>query len=123
MDKFIFIADQMAAIDVPYELMEWTATVKYPYFVGEFTEVPVTTGDGLEESTLLLTGFHRGSYLDLEKIKEKIKHHFHPRHGRHGSTKHGQIVAFYDGSLYLPTGEAGLKKIQINITIKEWRND
>ena len=121
MDKLKFINEQMAVLGIPYEFGTWTSAVTYPYFVGEVTEEPVTTEDGLEESTIILTGFHRGDYIELERAKEAIKKHFHPVHGLHGWTRSGSIVAFYDGAFYVPTGEADLKKIQINLQLKEWK--
>ena len=122
MDKLKFINEQMTAIAVPYEFGQWSSAVKYPYFVGEITEEPTMTEDGLEESTMLLTGFHRGNLIDLETIKERIKSHFSPIYGLRGQTDSGSSIAvFFDGSFYVPTGEADLKKIQINIKIKEWK--
>lgn len=122
MEKLKFINDQMTAIVVPYEFMQWTSEVKYPYFVGEITEEPTMTEDGLEESTMLLTGFSRGKFIDLETVKEKIKSHFSPIYGLTGQTDSGSAIAvFFDGSFYIPTGEADLKKIQINLKIKLWK--
>lgn len=121
MDKLKFINKQMEIIGVPYEFMRWNQPEFYPYFTGEITEEPVTTEDGLEESTLLLTGFHRGSYLELEEIKETIKRRFDPIVGCRAWTENGAIIAFYDGSFTVPTEDASLKKIQINIKIKEWK--
>ena len=72
MDKLGFISEQMAVIAVPYKFGEWTSAVEYPYFVGEITEEPLTTEDGAEESTLILTGWNRGKYIDLETAKKKI---------------------------------------------------
>lgn len=121
MNKLGFIAEQLGKISVPYEFGEWTARIVYPYFTGEITEEPVTTESGLEESTMILNGFHRGKYIDLEMVKEKIKAHFHPVHGLSGWTDDGAIVVFYDGSFSVPTGEQDLKRIQINLKIKEWK--
>lgn len=121
MNKLGFINEQMGVIKVPYEFMEWTSEVKYPYFTGEITEEPVTVESGLEESTMILNGFSRGDFLSLETAKEKIKAHFHPIHGLHGQTDNGAIVVFFDGAFYIPTGEADLKRIQINLKIKEWK--
>ena len=121
MEKLKFISEQLEAIGVPYEFGQWSSEVVYPYFVGEITEEPTTTEDGLESSTMLLTGFTRGEYLELETIKEKIKRHFHPAHGLRGWVGETAIVVFFDGSFYVPTGEADLKRIQINLQIKEWK--
>lgn len=121
MDKLKFIKEQMDILAIPYEFGMWTSEVVYPYFVGEITEEPVTTEDGLEESTLILTGFHRGQYIDIETAKNKIKAHFNPITGLCAKTDSGSIAVFFDGSFYVPSGEAELKKIQINLKIKEWK--
>lgn len=121
MEKLGYINEQMNILSVPYEFGQWTSKVSYPYFVGEITEEPITTEDGFEQSTLLLTGFHRGTFEDLLTVKEKIKKHFDPIDGLRGSTQSGAIAVFYDGFFFVPTGEADLKKIQINLTIKEWK--
>ena len=121
MDKLKFISEQMDILAVPYEFGEWASDIKYPYFVGEITEEEPTTEDGLEQSTMLLNGFCRGKYIDLETIKEKIKSHFSPIYGLSGQTDSGAIVVFYAGAFYVPTGEDDLKRIQINLQIKEWK--
>lgn len=121
MDKLKFIKEQMDMIHVPYEFGEWTSPVVYPYTVGEITEEPIVTEDGLEESTLLLTVFHRGKYIDMETVKATIKKHFDPIFGLRATTDSGAIAVFYDGAFYIPTGEADLKRMQINIKIKEWK--
>lgn len=121
MDKLKFIKEQMDMISVPYEFGEWTSPVVYPYTVGEITEEPIVTEDGLEESTLLLTVFHRGKYIDMETVKETIKKHFDPRFGLRAVTDSGSIAVFFDGAFYIPTGEADLKRMQINLKIKEWK--
>lgn len=123
MNKHGFIGEQMGVIEVPYELGEWTSKVVYPYFTGEIIEDPPNTEDGAEESTLILNGFSRGKYIDLEAAKEKIKKHFHPIHGLRGNTDSGSIAVFFDGAFPVQTGEAGLKRIQINLKIKEWKGD
>ena len=122
MEKLEFINDQMESIGVPYEFGLWTSENKELYFVGEITEEPTSTEDGLEQSTMLLTGFTRGKYSDLETAKKKIKDHFPAFYGLRGQTGSGSSIAvFFDGSFYIPTGEADLKKIQINLKIKEWK--
>ena len=122
MEQLKFIKEQMEAIAVPYEFMQWTSEVKYPYFVGELTEEPASTEDGRESSTMLLTGFSRGKYVDMEIIKEKIKSHFSPVYGLRGQTESGATIAvFYDNAFYVPTGEADLKKLQINLKIFLWK--
>ncbi len=93
----------------------------YPYFVGEYMETESTTEDGLQESTFILTGFSRDSWEALEEAKEKIEKHF-SLSGRVGITSSGSAVAiFYAHSLIVPTSDAEIKSIQINLSIKEWK--
>lgn len=117
------IHEELARIGVPYEFMRWTSKVSYPYFVGEISETEPMTGDGLREHTLLLDGFTRSNYIDLETIKEKIEKHFHPIYGLRRQTDSGYAVFFYAGAFYVPTGEADLKRIQVTLKIKEWKVD
>lgn len=123
MNKLGFISEQLDAIAIPYEFDEWKSAVKGRYFTGEITEEPAITEDGAEQSTLILNGFHRGKIIVLERDKETIKKHFHPIYGCRGKTDSGAIAVFYDGALYVPSGEADLKRIQINLKIKEWKGD
>ena len=117
-----FINEQMSAIDIPYEFGEWTSEIKHPYFVGEITENEPITEDGKEEYSLILTGFNRGKYLELEEAKEKIKKHFNPIFGLRAATEEGEtITAFYTGAFSIPSGEADLTKIQINLKILLWK--
>ena len=121
MDKLKFINEQMDLISVPYEFGEWSSRIVYPYGIGEITEDPITTEDGAEQSTLLLTFFNRGKMIDLLSIKERIKSHFPPIYGLRGQTDSGSIAVFFDGFFPIPSGEAELKKIQINLKIYEWK--
>lgn len=122
MEKLKFINEQLTEIGIPYEFGEWTAEVQYPYFVGDLTEIESMTEDGSEQSTLILTGTHRGSYLDLETIKDKIKKHFPAVGGLRAQLDGGAIAVYYGGAFYVPTGEADLKRMQINLEITEWRS-
>lgn len=107
---------------VPYEFMEWTSAVTYPYWIGELSEVPITTEDGYKESTVILTGTTKGTWMELEQTRNEIEKRFHPISGLHKSTADGVVAFFYENSFRVPTGEADLKRIQINLNVKEWRN-
>lgn len=106
---------------IPYEFMRYTKAVEGEYWVGEYTETPSINEDGYEESTLLLTGTTRGSWLDLEESKDKIKHLFPTVGGYRVMTPAGALCVFYDNALPVPTGEAELKRMQINLHIKQWK--
>lgn len=123
MDILKFINEQLSALGIPFEFGEWTSDIKYPYFVGEITEDEPMTEDGAEEATFILTGFHRGKYIDLEECKAKIRKHFDPIHGLRAKTDSGAIAVFFAGAFNVPTGEADLKRIQINLNVKTWKGE
>jgi len=115
------ISDAMKSLKINYAFMEWKGKVTYPYFVGEYTENPPTNEDGMQETTFLITGFSRESWEALENTKEKIKSYFDKVGGKTVMADNGSAVAvFYLNSLVVPTGDSELKKIQINLSIKEW---
>lgn len=117
-----FIADQLALLGVPYSFMTWnTNPVPNPYFVGEYSEAEPFTEDGLQESTFIITGTTRGTWLTLEQAKNKIKKHFGTSEGKTAilGNKSG-VAVFYAKSFPIPTGDGEFKRIQINLTVKEW---
>lgn len=115
------ISDAMKSLKINYAFMEWKKKPEYPYFVGEYTENPPIDEDGMQETTFLITGFSRESWDALENTKEKIAAYFNKVGGRTVIADSGSAVAvFYLNSLVVPTGDSELKKIQINLSIKEW---
>ena len=115
------ISDAVKSLGINYAFMEWKGDPVYPYFVGEYTENPPTNEDGMQETTFLITGFSRESWEALENTKEKIKAYFNKVGGKTVMADSGSAVAvFYLNSLVVPTGDSELKKIQINLSIKEW---
>ena len=124
MSVLSIINEELDSIGVPYEFMRWTSAVEYPYWVGEYSEDPITTEDGSKISTVILTGTTNtdvGTWLELEQTRAKIEKHFHPICGLSRSTDDGVVVIFYENSFPIPTGEANLKRIQINLRVKEWK--
>lgn len=116
-----FISDEMEAISIPYEFGEWTSDIQYPYWVGEISEPAPNTEDGLTEPTLILTGTQRGTWERLMQDVEAISKHFPAVGGlRFSTTSHGAIIVKYAGGFQVPTGEADLKRWQINLSIKKW---
>lgn len=117
------IADAMSALGLEYAFGVYAGDpVIYPYFVGEYTETEPMTEDGLQNTTFLLTGFHRGTWLELEQAKERIENYFNRVSGKTVITDSGSGVAiFYANTLIVPTGDAELKRIQINLQVKEWK--
>ena len=118
------IAEEMDALGINYDLEEWKGTPIYPYFTGEYQELESLDEEGEQETQFILNGFARGesAHADLNAAKNKIKKHFPAIGGRMATTESGSRVAiFYANTLgNLPTGDAELKRIQINLKIKEW---
>jgi hypothetical protein len=117
-----YLNNCIESLSIPYEFMQWTKDLSFPYFVGEYTETESINEDGSEQGTLILTGTTNKSYLTLEFIKEKLKDFF-PSDGRTAILDSGSGIAVsYSTAFPVPTGEQGLNRIQINLNIKEWRN-
>lgn len=119
-----FINKALEDAGVPYEFLEWTQGVTYPYFVGEYSEFEPDNESGEEDKSFILTGFYRGNNAryELEKIRAKIEATFPAIGGKVAALDSGSVVAiFYGNSSYIPTGEEELYKIQINLSIKLWK--
>lgn len=116
------VSELMTAAGLSYEFGEWSSDIVYPYWTGEYQESEPLNEDGMQESTFILTGWTRGDYIDLEAEKEKIKELFHPIDGYVVTADDGSAVAiFYAFAMGgIPTGDAKLKKVQVNLTVKEW---
>ena len=112
---------KMDVIKVPYEFMRWASELKYPYWVGEYQEVPTTFENGYKETTLILTGTTRNDWLELEDQKELIERTFSADGGFYFATENGRGVILYENAFPVPTGEMDLKRMQINLKIKEWK--
>ena len=119
------VADAMQSMGIAYGFGVYSGDaagrIVYPYFVGEYTESPIQDESGLQEATFMLTGFHRGTWADLEAAKAKIENHFNKVGGKTVMAEDGSaVVVFYDSALVIPKEDAELKSIQINLSIKEW---
>lgn len=117
------VASSMESLGLEYAFATYKGhPIRYPYFVGEYTETPSTTEDGMQETSFILNGFHRGSWLELEDAREKIEQHFSRVSGHTVIADDGSAVAvFYEGSLVVPTGDEEFKRLQINLKSKEWK--
>lgn len=117
------VSDGMDALGLEYGFGTYEGNpIVYPYFVGEYQETESLTEDGLQESTFMLNGFSRGSWIDLEAAKEAIENYFDTVSGLTLIAENGNgICISYANALIVPTGDAELKRIQINLRIQEWK--
>lgn len=119
------IADAMDALGIEYGFGVYRGNaagkIVYPYFVGEYTETPPLYENGLQESTVMLTGFHRGTWEQLEAAKAKIENYFNKVSGKTVMADDGSaVIVFYDNAIVIPKEDAELKSIQINLSVQEW---
>ena len=76
-EALTFLESLLKSISIPYELMRWNGD--WPdegyYFTGDYIEHESQTWeeDGHQESTFILRGYTRGSWMLLEEAKAKIK--------------------------------------------------
>lgn len=114
------IAADMREMGLAYNLERYTGKAD-PYFVGEYQESESFTEDGMSETTFLITGFSRKGSLVLEEAKGMIQRRYNRVSGKTVITNDGSAVAiFYANALIVPTNDAELKRIQINLNVKEW---
>ena len=114
-----YISDMMTELQIPYEFECWTAeTIEDPYFVGEYNEAESATLEesGYQEITFILTGTGT-KWIELEAAKNKIKTNL----PKSAILKDSSGIAVYYGYSHpVPTGDAQLKRIQINLIIKKY---
>lgn len=116
-----YVNDCIEELSIPYEFMEWTQGLSFPYFIGEYTDIQPMNEDGRCESTFILTGTTNQSYLTLETIKEMVKDYFTDT-GKTAILDSGSGIAVsFSTSFPVSTGKTGLRRIQINLNIQEWR--
>lgn len=118
-----FINKMLSGAEIPYSFGDWSGDIVYPYFVGDYTETEPLYEYGETESTFMITGTSRTSdaVLELEKYKKKIHEMFPPEGLTEFLPDGSGIAVMYSDSKYIPTGTDDLRRIQINLKIKEWR--
>ncbi len=123
-ETLTIIKDAMCQMGIPYAFMEYIPEKSLPktYFVGEYQELEPVNEDGEEDTVFILTGFSRGQWFQLESAKARIKKYFPQSTGKTVATESGSVAAiFYSNSLPIPVEDGELKKMQINLTVKEWK--
>lgn len=117
-----YISDVMGSLALPYDFVVWNGDgPPDPYFVGEYAEEESLNEDGLQDTTFMITGTTRGSWLSLEQAKTKIREQFPKSTGKTVILPSGAgLAVFYSDAFPVPTEDGSYKRIQINLRIKEW---
>ena len=120
-----YFSERMSAI-VQYAFGSWNGSAADEqscyWLMSEYTELqnPVSYETGMRETSVILRGFTRGSLMLLEKDKEKIEKSVPCTTVLDDGTG---VAIMYDYGMIVPTGDADLKSMKVNLTIQEWRND
>lgn len=115
-----YISDMMDSLNIPYAYIRWN---EHPpddyYFVGEYAESAMVTReeDGRQDTTFILRGFTRKDPIVLEQAKELIAKHCTKTAILPDGTG---IAVFYESGMYVPTYDAELHSVKINLQIQEW---
>ena len=103
---------------INYSFLTKNGPVEYPYFVGDYVESPEATESGEMKLVFNLNGWNKGSWLELEEIKEKLADAFRCLN----SIVDGYGVSLsYSDSTPIPVEDAELKRIQISFEVHIWR--
>lgn len=120
-----YINKRLTEADINYHFVRYNTSegspLVYPYSVGEYNESEPTDESGQQKATFTVRTWTRGSWLELEQIKAKIKALFPPVGGDTAILPDGSGVAIsYLRSQPIPTGDMELKRIDTTLDIKEW---
>ena len=118
-----YIADSMADANIPYDFMTFSDEIKGRYWVGEYQENEPMNEDGQDECMFILTGTAT-NLQELETDKHKIRQLFPSVEGNIAKLGNGTTVAiFYSNAMPVPTGDYLHHRLQINLSIKEWKGE
>lgn len=115
-----FINKMMEILGLNYEFDEWKSEpIPQTYWVGEYNENG-DEDDASEGTTFILTGTTMKSRLVLEEQKEMIQNYI--KNGITAILEDGSgIAVLYLNGFGIPSAVEGIKRIQINLKIKEWK--
>lgn len=105
---------------IPYAFHEWKDDLPEGVFaVGDYAEAIMVTReeDGRQETNFILRLYTQSDWLSLERAKERIIKNVPKTAILSDGTG---IAIFYDSATVVPTGDAQMKSMKINLTIQEW---
>lgn len=107
--------------DIPYEFLEWSHPGEYPYFVGSYTEAEPMYENGESDTNFIITGFSRGSALEMMQFADVIRDIFTTEGVTYVTPDGTGVALYYAGAFPIPSDDEDLKRMQINLKVKEWR--
>ena len=116
-----YIGDVLLGLGLNYAFDEWQETqIPDTYFTGTYIEHPSDTREesGKEESTFIIRGYTRLTWLALEQARETIKRAFPITTLLPSGSA---ISIFYDTADPVPQPGGARKSIKINLNVQEWR--
>ncbi len=122
-EAIAYINEVLIDAGINYEYGMWTQNpIPSPFFVGENIDIEPVNEDGMTQSTFILTGTGTGTWLELIDKKELIESLFPSVGGRVARLENGSSVAIFFGTAQtIPSDTIDIKRIQINLTVKEWK--
>ena len=121
LETLSYINNLLTVSGINYSFARWNSEIVNPYWVGEYSEIDSPNEDGMTESDFILTGTSEDSWVGLQSEKEAIERLMRNRTTVLDSGI-GVSISF-ERALIVPTESETLKRIQINLSVKEWRNE
>ena len=113
------LSEKMQELGISYAFLQWNGEPVYPYFVGEYTEEPEADESGEMRIDFILSGFTRSSWLSLEEAKARIAEGLRD----YVAIRDGYAIAIYYSNSYpIPQETDELKRMEIHLDIRVWRN-
>lgn len=118
-EALTYIKNRLAAAGIPYSFGEWTGSTDDYYFTGNYLETPTLTREenGRQQSTFILMGYTRKSWMVLEEAKSVIESVLPVCDILPDGSG---LCIMYDSATHAPMAD-GSKCIKIDFAIDEWR--
>lgn len=119
-ESLAFIASTLFKAGIRYAYQRWNGKGADMYWIGSYVEQQYLPEDQSQLTLFLLDGFSTsGSWSRLEAEKETIKASF--ADVRELLTSESGISVRVESVQTIPTGTADVKRIEIQLLVKEWR--
>jgi hypothetical protein len=119
-ETLAYINKTLNDLGINYSFARWNGDIPESYWIGEYSETDSLHEDGMIESDFILTGTTEGSWMNLQFEKELIERTL--RNKTLVLESGVGLCINFERSLIVPTETESLKRIQMNFSIREWRN-